>query len=171
MKAVPKVVLIRRLIRTIFCLKGSKAATAETVHNIHERLKTKKLLLSHTDAPVMFVKLSCVLVLDSLKMSRWKSCTALFSLQQNVRPLRLAPPSSMQCRKCYVLLYLQGRSQGNRLPIMLWSASQPRLLSCQHLCHAALRQLELLLSLNNLIDEFFLFPLLYFHSLTRALCH
>lgn len=55
------------------------------------------MLLAHTDAPVMFVKLSCVLVLDSLKMSRWKSCTTLFSFQQTVRPLRLAPLSSMQC--------------------------------------------------------------------------
>lgn len=109
--------------------KGLQAATVETVHNIRERLETEKLLLSHADAPVMFVKLSCVLVLDSLKMSRWKSCTALFSLQQNVRPLRLAPLSGTRCRrilffsgacrKCYMILYLQGRSQGNRLPIML----------------------------------------------------
>lgn len=135
------------------------------------------MLRLDTDTYVMFVKLSCVLVLDSLKMSRWKSHTALFSLQQNVHPLRLAPPRkqcrfilffSGTCRNCYIILYLQGRSQGNQLPIMLWSTSQPRLLSCQHLRHAALCQTELLFSLNNLIDEFFLFLSLSLLSLSLS---
>lgn len=52
----------------------------------------KKMLLLRPDSPVLFVKLSCVLVLDSLQMSQRKSCTALLSLQQNVRALRQAPP-------------------------------------------------------------------------------
>lgn len=97
MKAAPKVELIRQLIQITVCLKGSKVATVETVHNIHKRLKTEKMLLSHTDAPVMFVKLSCVLVLESLKMSWCKSCRTLFSFQQTVHFLRLAPLSSTQC--------------------------------------------------------------------------
>lgn len=106
-------------------------------------------------------------------MSRWKSHTALFSLQLNVHPLRWAPQSmqcrvffSGTCRNCYIIFYLQERSQGNQLPIVLWSTSQLRLLSFLHLCHAALCQTELLFSLNNLI---FLFLFLSLSFLSLAL--
>lgn len=178
MKAAPKVELIRQLIRITVCLKGSKVATVETVHNIHKRLKTEKLLLSHTDAPVMFVKLSCVLVLESLKMSWCKSCRTLFSFQQTVHFLRLAPLSSTQCTHflffcgaCSVTLYficsgeVKGIGYQSHFEVVL------SLSYCQHLHHAALCQLELLISPNNLIDKFFLFLLLSFHSLSRAPCH
>lgn len=66
MKTAPKVVLIRQLIQIIFCLKGSKAAAAETVHHQRAFKKGRKRRWRlRADAPVVFVKLSCVLALDS----------------------------------------------------------------------------------------------------------
>lgn len=83
----------------------------------------------------------------------------------------------VELAKCNVPFYLLGRSQRNQIALVLWNASEPPspfaffkvfFIFCHH---AALCQLQWLLSLNNLIDEFLLFRLLSFPSLAGAFCH
>lgn len=168
MKTVPKVVLIRQLIQIIFCPKRSEAAALETVRAINERLTTEEMLLLQADAPVMFVRLSCVGLSSNVTMEIalglvWFRSKVLF-LSDLLLGVRC---SFLETHADPVILglYLQGRSRGNRLPITLWSASQTRRLSCRHLLRAALFQTQLLLSHNNLIEEFFLFLSLPLYSL------
>lgn len=117
MKTVPKVVLIRQLIQIIFRLKGSKAATVRDSPRYRRAVKDRNnaAFTGWRSCRVCQTKLWSG-TLDSLKMSRQKSRLALFSLWQNVRPLRLAPLSM----HCQLILFSPGLAEMARLCFICW---------------------------------------------------
>lgn len=124
MKMVPKVVPIRRLIQIIFCLKKRRYRRSTVNYTAFNQCCICCVCQTNQWSGIWF----------NQTLSWWESCIGLCGSQQNVRRLRRAPPSIR--RECsavifffswsgYIILYLQEKSQGNQLLIVLFSPSQP----------------------------------------------
>lgn len=127
--------------------------------------------LSLAEAPAVFVCLSCFLARVSLKRSQWK-----FRFGESL------PSSLMSSSERHTAWFSSGVGKMQRSFLFAGEKSEESntawalkrfwafVVFCFCFVCVALCQLQLLLSLYNLIDVFLLFHLLTFHSVTGALC-